>query len=158
MKEVVLHACTIFRDLFSFFPVGSPYSVCLLQSWLFLQTAQFLYWCLSFHVSDTPHMIVQQRSEWEGEHFLKRWEKLCPRWLSWQVLYFSHWLFPSLELVFFSPVVNSSGFNPFFPQFLNAVSSKLDNYFMAFKKKLWISQYPNSSFQLDVGIGINWII
>lgn len=105
----------------------------------------------------TPHGCSAE--EWvEGERFLKRWEKLCPRWLSWQVLYFSHWLFPSLELFFFSPIVNSSGFNPFFPQFLHAVSSKLDNYFMAFKKKLWTSQYPSSSFQLDVGIEINWII
>ena len=150
--------CSGIFSTFFLLAVLIQYLSCLLQSWLFLQTAQYLYWCLSVHVSDIPYVVVQQRSEWEGGRLLERWEKLCPRWLNWQVLYFSHGLFSSLELFFFSPIVNSSGFNPFFPQFLNAVSSKLDNYFMAFKKMLWTFQYPSSSFHLDVGIKINGII
>ena len=134
-----MHACAMFRDLFNFFPVGSPYSVFVLSSSELAVSSDStvpILMFLSVHVSDIPYMVVQQRSEWEGGRLLESWEKPCPRWLNWQVLYFSHGLFSSLELFFFSPIVNSSGFNPFFPQFLNAVSSKLDNYFMAFKKML----------------------
>lgn len=70
-REVVLHACTIFRDNFSFFPVGSPYSVSYSRAGCFLQTAQFLILMFVFPYLWHPMDCSMLGAGGRGEHF--RW-------------------------------------------------------------------------------------
>ena len=79
--EVVLQACGIFKDLFSFFPISSAYSIFVLsysELAVFSDSTVSLYIDVCLPMSPAPHMLVQQSSEWEGGRFLK-----MGRALSW---------------------------------------------------------------------------
>lgn len=106
----------------------------------------------------TPHDCSAE--EWVGGRaFLKDREKLCPRWLSWQGSLLLSLTLSFLGAILLQPSSKFISLQSFLPLVFKCLwAPKLNNYFMAFKKNLWTSQYPNSSFQLDVGIGINWII
>lgn len=72
--EVALQACGIFKDLFNFFPISSAYSIFVVsysELAVSSDSTVSLYIDVCLPMSPTPHMPVQQSSEWEGGHFLK---------------------------------------------------------------------------------------